>query len=1086
MQRELSVRGDGVIKSSWLTFLNQFPDGRCRRIAVQSAVPAEAAQACSLSIATEGLSSLGCRRRYSGGTAILLLAACASFPLHAQLRGVSHGSPLLFATGKAATNPLVLTAYSMDGTNSGTARLGRNVTILASAAGYTNPAFTWTLTGAGTLSSTGIYTAPAAMPQGSTATVTATMISSPAITASYTMTLTYAVPTIRWATPTLLIAGRTNAVTVVGYDFTPATTILAGGVAVPSSFQAPNTVVAQVAVPSGATQPVSLVASNPAPGGGLSAPVAIATSLPKLTLTEYSVDGTNSGTARLGRNVTLVPSLPGSVNPAYTWSLQGPGTLSNAGVYSAPAVMPSSPIIKITATLVSNTAVTSTSQLTLIYAVPTVRWLTPSQLISGKTNAVSITGYDFTPATTILVGGQAVSSVYQSPGIIVAQIPVGPVALSSVPVVAQNPLPGGGTSAASVATILPLTVQISSYSQKGLSPTTVTLGQSVQFLASVLGSGNPSLPWNILWSVQGGGSISSSGLYQAPAAMPANVNVTITATLSNDVAITATSGLSLLHPSPVINDSAPLQVASGRTTLVTFLGEGFEPTTQLLLNGVPMASTYISANSIAASVNVAANSTSALAIRAQNAAPGGGLSAAFNLPIGSAALVTATVGSQPGLAVPGDFVGFSHEWGDAQGYLGWSTVGANAIYRQLLTNLSNPGWPFLVRIGGGSTDSSVEPVATTVSAFSELATALPVKFSLGVNLGANNLQLAKDQTAFFVSHMPAGSIRSIEIGNEPDMYSSNGFRASTYTAASYASDLNTWASGVLPLLPSATRLMAPSFASVWYMQQNLPLVEQQQSASLALVSQHFYALTQTTSSTIASDALLQPSVSTSHVPALAAAAVIAHGYKQSFRIGELNSIDNGGLAGVSNNFTAALWSIDTMFEYANAGIDGVNWHGTSNCNYCAFSFGVQTLAGKRLYTLQQVNPLYYGLLFFHQATANGAKLLPVALTSTPNIKVWATVDLAGVTHVAILNKDEAFSGTVAINLPGHAQASVSRLVAPGYQSVAGISFGGQTFDGSMDGTLVGSPIVEAANPSNGVYAITVQPVSAVLLTVPAS
>ena len=1065
-----------MIKSSWQTSLNQFLRGRCRKATGLTAAQAESVLACS--------SRSAVRRPFSAMAGTLLAVSCASLPLHAQLSLVKTGSPLLSAAGKAAASQAILTAYNMDGTNSGTARLGRNVTILASAPGYTNPTFVWTLTGAGTLSSAGVYTAPAAMPQNTTVTVTATMSGSVSITASYSMTLEYVVPTIRWATPTLLTAGRVNAVSVVGYDFTPATSILVGGVAVPSSFQAPNTIVAQVTVASTATLPLSLAASNPGPGGGLSVPVSLATSLPHLSLTEYSADGTNSGTARLGRNITMVPSLPGSVNPVYTWSLQGAGTLSNTGVYSAPAVMPSTSTIKITATLVSNPAVFATSQLTLIYAVPTVRWLTPSQLMSGKINSVSITGYDFTPATTILVGGQVVSSVYQSPGTMVAQIPVGPVALNSLPVIAQNPQPGGGPSGSATATILPLTIQLSSYSQKGLSPTAVPLGQSVQYLASVLGSGNPTLPWNILWSVQGGGSISSSGLYQAPPVMPSNGNITVTATLASDVAIFATSGLSLLHPVPVVNDSTPLQVAAGQTTLVTFLGEGFEPATQLLVNGTLVASTYLSPSSLAATINVAANSTSSLVIRAQNASPGGGLSSTFDLPIGNAAVVTATIGSQPGLSIPGDFIGFSHEWGDAQGNLGWSAVGANAIYRQLLNNLANPGWPFLIRIGGGSTDSSVEPVATTVTAFSELAGALPVKFSLGVNLGASNLQLARDQAAFFIAHMPSGSIRSIEIGNEPDMYSSNGLRASTYSAASYAADLNTWATGVLPLLPAATRLMAPSFASVWYLQQNLPLVEQQ-SSSVSIVSQHFYALHQTATASLASDALLQPSVSTSHVAALAAAAATAHAYKQAFRIGELNSVDNGGVAGVSNNFSSALWSVDTMFEYANAGIDGVNWHGTSNCNYCAFSFGVQTLAGKRLYTLQQVNPLYYGLLFFHQATANGAKLLPVALTSTPNIKVWATLDQAGVTHVAILNKDESFSGTVAVTLPGHSQATVSRLVAPGYQAVAGVSIGGQTFDGSIDGTLIGSPLAEVASPTNGTYNIIVQPVSAVLLTVPA-
>ncbi len=1079
IQKALPVRGDGVINRFLQHFQNQSEPGR-GGLALSPTSTGNPS-----SVRQPAVSASASRQRMVAIATAVLLAGCTSQHSQAQLHAGLPGASLLFAAGNAAVAPLVLTAYNMDGINAGTARLGRSVTILPSAAGYTNPTFTWSLSGAGTLSSSGVYTAPAALPANSTVTVTATMVGKPTLTKSYSMTLIYAVPTIRWATPTLLVVGHINAVTVTGYDFTAATTILVAGKAVPTVFQAPNVVVAQVVVASTATQPLVIVASNPTPGGGASAPYSIATHLPQLLLTEYSVDGINSATARLGRSVSLVPSLPGAVSPVYTWSVQGPGSISSAGVYTAPAIMPDSPTVRITATLVSNQAVVATSQLTLIYAVPTVRWLTPSQLLSGKTNTVSITGYDFTPATTILVGGQPVASTYQSPGVMLAQIPVGPVALNSLAVVAQNPQPGGGLSAAATATVLPLTIQLSSYNQKGLTPAAVPLGQSVQYLASIVGSGNPAQAWSFAWSVQGGGTISASGLYQAPTAMPANTAVVITATLSTDSAVTVHSSLSLLHPLPVVNDSLPLQVAAGKPTIVTFLGEGFEPGTQLSLNGTPLTAVYVSPNSMTASVSVAADATGTLSIRAQNTAPGGGLSSPFALPVANTSIVTATIGDQPGLTVPGDFVGFSHEWGDAQGFLGWSAVGTNAIYRQLLSNLANPGWPFLVRIGGGSTDSSVEPVATTVTAFAELANALPVKFSLGVNLGSNNLQLAKDQSAFFAAQMPSGSLRSIEFGNEPDMYGSVGFRASSYSAASYAADLNTWKAGIVPLLPSSTRLMAPSFASVWFMQQNLPLIEQQQSASIGIVSQHFYALHQSATTYIAPDTLLQASVSTSHVPALAAAAVTAHGYQQSFRIGELNSVDNGGLAGVSNTFSAALWSIDTMFEYANAGIDGVNWHGTSNCNYCAFSFNVQTLAGKRLYTLQQVNPLYYGLLFFHQATANGARLLPVTLAASPNIKVWATIDQAGTTHVAILNKDESYSGTIAIHLPGHPQASVSRLVAPGYQAVAGVSIGGQSFDGSMDGKLIGTPLVELADPSNGTYSITMQPVSAVLLTIPA-
>jgi len=56
------------------------------------------------------------------------------------------------------------------------------------------------------------------------------------------------------------------------------------------------------------------------------------------------------------------------------------------------------------------------------------------------------------------------------------------------------------------------------------------------------------------------------------------------------------------------------------------------------------------------------------------------------------------------------------------------------------------------------------------------------------------------------------------------------------------------------------------------------------------------------------------------------------------------------------------------------------------------------------------------------------------------------------------------------------------MVAPNYLSEAGITIGGQTFDNSMDGNLIGTPMTESFTPTNSVYTIPVQPTSAVLLT----
>ena len=983
-----------------------------------------------------------------------------------------------------STPTIALTAYSADGTNSGIARLGRNVTILAASTGVSGATYTWTLTGPGTLSTSGVYTAPATMPSGTSVTVTAAITSNPAISASYQMSLEYAVPTIRWMLPATLLSGKTSAISLTGYDFTPATSILVNGTAVASSFQAPATIVAQVPVNSGVTQPLSVVAANPAPGGGASLAASEPVQTPALVLNAFAADGENTGVAYLAHTVTIQASVAGVSSPTINWTLQGAGTLTNAGVYTPPSVMTGT-TATVTATLATNTSVSASYQMTLEYETPTIRWITPTKLLTGATNAVTVVGYDFTPATIIQVNGATVPTTWQAPNTIIAQIVVSDVSTKTRSVVAINPMPGGGPSTAVVATLQPLTVQLSSYNDTGLNPTSGALGQHIQFIAVVQGSGDANATWPIHWTVQGGGTISSAGLYKAPATMPSTGIATITATVTTVTSVHTSAQITLQNPNPVVNQSTPTEVVAGKTNAVTFSGAGFQQGTQIILGGTPLVTKYISSSAVSVSIPVSAGATAPLSVVAQNPAPGGGTSNAFTLEIAGTTTVSATIGSQPGLSIPGDFLGLSHDWNDAQSHMGSQAVGVNYIYRQLVTNLINPGSPFLIRIGGGSTDDSVAPTPTTVQPFVELAGALPVHFSLGVNLGSDNLQLAEQQASFFASQMPAGSLDAIEIGNEPDRYASNGHRSSSYTLTNYLSDFAQWQGGVQPLISSTTKLMGAAWASPYYLQQNFATMEKQQSASFSLVSQHFYVGHQSSTSSFPSDYLLQNSVVTSYVSTLTTAAATAHKNGQLFRVGEMNSIDNSGLVGVSNTFSAALWSVDAMFQYASIGVDGVNWHGMSGCAYCAFTFGIQNLDGKHVYTLQQVNPLYYGLLFFHLATGGSAQLLPVTLSSTPNVKVWATVDKSGTTRVAILNKDENFAGTVNITLPGYGQASVLRLVAPSYQSTAGVAIGDQTFDGSLDGNLVGNKANETLQPSGSVYEVSVQPTSAVLLTLTA-
>ncbi len=210
-----------------------------------------------------------------------------------------------------------------------------------------------------------------------------------------------------------------------------------------------------------------------------------------------------------------------------------------------------------------------------------------------------------------------------------------------------------------------------------------------------------------------------------------------------------------------------------------------------------------------------------------------------------------------------------------------------------------------------------------------------------------------------------------------------------------------------------------------------------------------------------------------------------HQAGSKFRLDELNSMCLGGQPGLSNSFSSALWGIDIMFEAASIGVDGVNW--SSNYDggpYDLFHFTTwnNPKSGLNTYTLQQVNPDFYALLFFSEAAGNHAQLLPASTLTGSNVKVWATVDGSGHHHLVIINKEQTTSGNVQLTLPGDSSASVVTLAdAGGYLATTGVTIGGQTYDNSPDGTLQGSPERETINPVNNVWTIPINPMSAVLV-----
>ena len=455
------------------------------------------------------------------------------------------------------------------------------------------------------------------------------------------------------------------------------------------------------------------------------------------------------------------------------------------------------------------------------------------------------------------------------------------------------------------------------------------------------------------------------------------------------------------------------------------------------------------------------------------------LSQQLNLLVST--LATIVPNTTAGSPMPAGFLGLYNEWWCAQNVMGSTATGVNTVYRKLISNLTayNTG-TLNYRVGGDSTDKTTEPISTTAVPFAQLSAAVPVDFDLGVNLGSDNVALAVDQANAYISQMPTGSLQYIEIGNEPNFYASHGLRSPSYTYTDYLADDTNWNDHLTPVLPPGVKLMGPAWSTYQSPADAATFLANQPSA-FGAYSIHYYAAASTP--VPAADYLLTSAAATTLPSNVAGSVPEVHAAGAVYRIDEIGTQSGAGTAGLSNGFQSALWSLDVMFGLAQVGVDGVNWQ-TSPGNVSApFVFNVTAVTSTtNSYALQSVSPLYYGLLLFQQATANQAKLVPVTVTTGANVTAWATLDSTeDEERVVILNKDEANSGKVALNAPGYTSATVTRLLAPSYSSTSGVTLGGQTFDGSSDGSIQGTLTQETYTSSNGQFEINMPTVSGAMV-----
>jgi hypothetical protein len=219
----------------------------------------------------------------------------------------------------------------------------------------------------GFISGTGLYTAPAVVPSPATVTVQATSIAMPTVSGSATVTIkAAAAPTISSVTPNPLTTGSFT-LTVNGANFQSGAVVRLAGASLATTFvSAAKLTATGSTTTTGSAVPVTVLNAD----GQVCAAYNIAVKAP--TVVAVTVSPT-SASVRISHSVSFTAKVTGTTNTRVTWQVNGItggnatiGKITTAGVYTAPAALPSPATVTVRAVSVADPAKSATASVTII------------------------------------------------------------------------------------------------------------------------------------------------------------------------------------------------------------------------------------------------------------------------------------------------------------------------------------------------------------------------------------------------------------------------------------------------------------------------------------------------------------------------------------------------------------------------------------------------------------------------------------------------------------------------------------------------------------------------------------------------
>jgi len=394
----------------------------------------------------------------------------------------------------------------------------------------------------------------------------------------------------------------------------------------------------------------------------------------------------------------------------------------------------------------------------------------------------------------------------------------------------------------------------------------------------------------------------------------------------------------------------------------------------------------------------------------------------------------------------------------------------------------------VLRVGGNSVDRNVwtpeGPGQTAgqiapgdVDSLAAFVKAAGWQCLYGINLGgaaagATTPALAAAEVAYAAQQL-GSSLLGIEIGNEPDLYGDAGnYFAGNWSLSQFLTFWDEFRAAILASTPGVP-ITGPADAgneSTW----TVPFGETVTKSEITLLTQHYYrANGQSPGSTAAYLITPDPTL----IANLAILEAGARSIGVPYRMSECNSFYNGGASGVSDSYASSLWVIDYLFNCAQGGAVGVNFHGGGDgSGYTPIADNDGSVVGAR--------PEFYGILLFTLA-GQGTLYTSQISAGSLNVTAYAVKTSSGL-NLIVVNKDLTQNLQLTVQLPRSASAATlltmtqltSGATGPDLSATSGVAIQGASVN--PDGTFsLAAPYT--LNPSGSELTCYIPALSAVLI-----